>query len=74
MLMSLVVHSSNCCVNNRRWITIKATYLFTGSSDKMQFQAVKNDNMVVSCADCRLRPQWRQIEEEDVGRSLSYQL
>jgi hypothetical protein len=33
----------------------KIMYLFTGSSDKMLFQVMKNDHVVIACADFRLR-------------------
>jgi hypothetical protein len=37
-------------------------YLFTGSSDKMPFQVIKNDHVVIVCAHCCFRPKEFQIE------------
>jgi hypothetical protein len=52
---------TNCCVNNRDGLPFKVMYLFTGTSDKMLFQVMKNDHVVVVCAHCYLGPQWLQI-------------
>jgi hypothetical protein len=38
-------------------LPFKIMYLFTGSSDKMPFQVIKNDHVVVVCAHCHLGPQ-----------------
>jgi hypothetical protein len=32
-------------------------YLFTGNSDKMQLQVLKNDHVVIVCGHCGLGPQ-----------------
>jgi hypothetical protein len=52
-------------------LPFKIMYLFTGNSDKMPFQVMKNGHVVVVCPHCRLGPQWPQTEEEDVVRLVS---
>jgi hypothetical protein len=37
-------------------------YLFTDNSDKMLFQMMKNDHVVVVCAHCHLGPQRLHLE------------
>jgi hypothetical protein len=43
-------------------LPFKSMYLFTGNSDKMSLQVMKNDQVVVVCAHCCQGPQWLQIE------------
>jgi hypothetical protein len=38
-------------------LAFKVMYLFTGNSDKMPFQVMKNDHLVIVCAHCGLGPQ-----------------
>ena len=62
MLISCVAHSTNCCVNNRRWITTLNHVLVHRQHDKMLFQVMKNDHVVFFCAHCHLGLQFLQIE------------
>jgi hypothetical protein len=58
--MSCDAYYTKCWMKNR-WITIKIMYLFTGNSDKVPFQVIKNDHVVIVYAFCYLEPKWLQM-------------